>query len=85
MKTRAPIYEGLTILCVVIAVVALVLAVLALGEITQSRRQSATDSCHLIRGLVLTATPKSRLPTVQAYIANTPLHDCGDYAKAIVR
>lgn len=73
----------------VIATGALILAVILLitlpGDITDSRRSSARDSCKLLLGLANAATPPARRPALDAYIASTPLHDCGSYARKLVR
>lgn len=69
----------------VIATAALVIAIVGLLELPGSRRDSARDSCQLLRGLVLTATPPERAAAVAHYIAHTPLRDCTQYARRLVR
>lgn len=69
----------------VIAVAALTIAIIGLLELPGSRRDSARDSCRLLRGLVLTATPPERTGAVDGYIARTPLHDCSEYARSLVK
>lgn len=70
-----------------VAIVALILAIIGLTEINNSRRGSARDSCQLIRGLVLSSVakaPAAQRDNVDRYIAGTPLHNCGVYARTIV-
>lgn len=69
----------------VIATVALALAITGLIDQTANRRDSAHDSCELLRGLVLTAAPAARQAAVKAYIARTPLRNCNQYADRIVK
>lgn len=73
------------IACNVVAIVALVVAIIGLTELTANRRDSARDSCRLMLGLVRTATPPGRSALAEAYINRTPLHDCNTYAKALVQ
>lgn len=68
-----------------VAIAALIVAIMGLVDVTNSRRDSARDSCLLLRGLVLKATTPSRAAAVHAYIANTPLRDCDNYAMTVVR
>jgi hypothetical protein len=71
----------------VIAIVALSFAIAALTETTHSRRESARDSCQLLRGLVYAATTKApaQRTAAAAYIARTPLHDCNAYARQLIK
>ena len=43
------------------------------------------EACRLFRGLVLSATPHSKLQAAYTYIAHTALHDCHHYATIGVR
>jgi hypothetical protein len=72
-------------LSILMAIAALAIAIGGLQELPTSRRQSARDSCQLIRGLVLTATTSARQAAVEHYIKSTPLHDCSEYARKLVR
>lgn len=54
------------------------------SDVATSRRAAAVDSCQLFRGLVLEATPKSKLPDAEGYIQRTSLHDCNAYARKLV-
>lgn len=74
-----------------ISIAALILAIIGLSDITRaetvSRRGSAVDSCHLLRGLVFHATagnPTGRRESAR-FIAGTPLHNCTVYARALVK
>lgn len=73
------------ILINVIAIAALAIAIVGLLELPGSRRDSARDSCQLIKGLVYSAAPPSRLASVNSYVAGTPLHDCRAYARKLVK
>lgn len=69
-----------------VATVALVVALVHAGDVATSRRDSARDSCQLLRGLMYAATtkaPKQRA-AARAYINHTPLRDCRIYAARIV-
>jgi hypothetical protein len=79
------ILRALELLTFVIATAALIIAIVGLLELPGSRRDSARDSCYLLRGLVLTATAPGQQAAVDRYIARTPLHDCNQYAQRLVK
>lgn len=64
-----------------LTVAAIVIGLMALHSQLLDRVDSRYDSCQLIRGLVTTATPKSRQAAARAYIQRTPLRDCHLYAR----
>lgn len=80
--------RGLRIAQVVLSVLtiaAFVIAIDGLTRITASRRDAARDSCILLLGLVHAAAPSSRSVQVRQYIDRTPLRDCNQYARTVVK
>lgn len=68
------------------AIAGLVVATIAILLAVNARRESAHDSCELLRGLVYAATthaPRQRA-AANAYIQATPLRNCNDYARRLV-
>lgn len=47
---------------------------------TSERTKAREDSCNLLKGIVLTATPHARRAQVQSFIAHTTLANCHQYA-----
>lgn len=71
----------------IVAVVALAIAISAYGtrldSIQRARQKAATDTCYILRALVLTATPAPKLDRATAYLAKNQLGDCNAYGLAI--
>jgi hypothetical protein len=64
----------------ILALVGIVGVLIAINDSNQARINARRDSCYLIRGLAITATPPKRKDLVVAYLKKTPLHDCNHYA-----
>lgn len=70
------------ILTMLIALGAIVAAViLTTNGIQTSRRDGRVDSCYLIRGIALKATPPARYQTVLKYLNGTELGNCDSYGR----
>ena len=88
--SRGPIIRTLEVLSAftgIVAIASLVLALVAfshgLADIQTSRERAAEDSCHLIRGLVLEATPRHRLAAAITYLDRSPLANCHRYGAQV--
>lgn len=69
----------------IVAIVAVVALIVSVTSIQASRERAAVDSCRLIRGLVLTATPRDRLTMAIAFLDKNGLNNCQAYAKKVTR
>lgn len=87
----ASLLRILQLITLLIAFASLTVAVIGLieipGTVTTARRQSAYDSCYLLRGVIFHATtgnPAGR-KAAERFINRTSLRDCMVYARTIVR
>lgn len=72
---------ALQVVTALVAIAAMVAVVVVVKGEAAGRRNARYDSCFLLRGIVLTATPPNRAKRAQAFIAATPLSNCVSYSR----
>jgi hypothetical protein len=78
--------QGLTALLAVAAlIVSLTSLAKRINEVQNARQRAAVDSCELLRGLVLAATPPGKHGRALAYLNRTELRDCRLYGRHILK
>lgn len=75
----------LQVAAAMLLIVVTVLLLTHLNDGTKARRESAHDSCELIKGLAVSGTPKAKLSDLKAYINGTSLKNCSTYARTVIK
>jgi hypothetical protein len=86
-RQKIRLLVGSNLLVGLTAIGALILVVISFlrfpGQQAALRARAAEDTCYLLRGLVLSATPPSESSRAKTYIDSTPLRNCHTYGQKL--